>query len=292
LKQAGFKNNIWTGFLVILLCYVIASWIGTSVFLHIQGALWLRLLAADIAATLFVWGVSFAFHNASIYDPYWSVQPIVILALLLIQEGSFDMGSILFIAVILFWGIRLTANWAYTFKGLGQQDWRYDRIKDKTGEFYQVVNLVGIQLMPTFIVYLCILPAVYYIMGQSEFSLLSLFGLAISLSGAVLQMTADIQLHAFRESTEDKSKIIRTGVWKHSRHPNYFGEIMMWWGVYLAMLPSHTGLWYLLIGAFANTILFLFISIPLSEKHLAGYKEGYAAYQKVTRMLLPIARKI
>ena len=292
MTKTSLKNQIRAGFLIISLCYVIAAWIGAMVYLHMIGAVWTKLLAADTAATLFVWIVSFVFRNASVYDPYWSMQPVVILSLLLFQKGSVDLGSGLLFAVILFWGVRLTANWAYTFKGLGKQDWRYDRIKDKTGDFYQVVNLVGIQLMPTFIVYLCILPAVYYIMGQSEFSLLSLFGLAISLSGAVLQMTADIQLHAFRESTDDKSKIIRTGVWKHSRHPNYLGEILMWWGVYMAMLPSHTQLWYLLIGAFANTMLFLFISIPLSEKRLAGYKEGYQQYQKETRMLLPIARKI
>ena len=104
-------------------------------------------------------------------------------------------------------------------------------------------------------------------------------------------MTADIQMHKFQKSSGDRTKIIRTGVWKHARHPNYLGEIMMWWGVYLAMLPSHTELWYLLIGALANTLLFLFISIPLAEKHLAGYKEGYAKYKNETRMLLPIARR-
>jgi len=292
MDKGQIKDRIWTGFLIILLCYMLAAWLGVFVYLHIDSAVWLKLLAADAAATLFVWLVSFAFRNASVYDPYWSVQPIVILTLLLIQKGSIDLGSALLFAVILFWGIRLTANWAYTFKGLGHQDWRYDRIKEQTGKFYEVVNLVGIQLMPTFIVYLCILPAVYYIVQGSNFNLLSLFGLAISLSGAVLQMTADIQMHRFQKSTGDRTKIIRTGVWKHARHPNYLGEIMMWWGVYLAMLPSHTELWYLLIGALVNTLLFLFISIPLAEKHLAGYKEGYEQYQKETRMLLPIVKKI
>ena len=184
--KKSIKDQIWVGFLVILLCYILAAWIGAMVYLHMTGAVWLKLLVADIVATFFVWIVSYIFRNASVYDPYWSVQPILILTLLLIQKGSFDTGSVLLFAVILFWGVRLTANWAYTFKGLGHQDWRYDRIKEQTGKFYEVVNLVGIQLMPTFIVYLCVLPAVYYVVQESVFNLLSLFGLAISLSGAVL----------------------------------------------------------------------------------------------------------
>ncbi len=291
-ESVSLKDKIWAGFLILFLCYAAAAWIGAIVYLNLQigGEVWLKLLVADIAATLFVWAVSFVFRNASVYDPYWSVQPVVILTLLLIQKGSVDFGTGLLFAVILFWGVRLTVNWGYTFKGLDHQDWRYSQIKEQTGKFYQLVNLVGIQLMPTFIVFLCILPAVYYVVGQNNFKPLSLFGLAVSVSGASLQMIADKQMHRFRKNTADRSKIIRTGVWKHSRHPNYLGEIMMWWGVYFAMLPSRMELWYLLLGALANTMLFLFISIPLAEKHLAGYKEGYEQYQKETRMLLPIPK--
>ena len=290
MKRELFKEKTRAGFLIILLCYIAAAWIGAVVYVHMVGEVWLKLLTADAAATVFVWAMSLIFRNASVYDPYWSVQPVIILTLLLIQKSSLDTGTVLLYAIIVFWGVRLTANWAYTFKGLGCQDWRYDQIKEKTGPFFQIVNLAGIQLMPTFIVYLCVLPAVYYVVGKSVFSAISLIGLAVSLSGTVLQMTADAQLHAFQKNTADKRKIIRTGVWKFSRHPNYLGEIMMWWGVYLAMLPSYMELWYLLLGALANTLLFLFISIPLAEKHLAGYKEGYEEYRKQTRMLLPIPR--
>lgn len=291
MDKVYYKDKVWTGYCIILICYIIAAGIGTVLYLHIEGALWFRLLAADAAATLFIWIASYVFGNASIYDPYWSVQPIIILTLLMIQGGSYDIGTILICAVILFWGIRLTANWAYTFKGLRRQDWRYDLIKEKTGRFYQIVNLLGIQLMPTFIVYLCTLPAAYYIVHRSTFHAASIIGLLVSLAGAVLQMAADIQMHAFRKSRADRSRLIRTGLWKYSRHPNYLGELLMWWGVYLTMLPSHRELWYLILGAAMNTLLFLFISIPMAEKHLAGYKEGYEEYRSATRMLLPVPKK-
>ncbi len=289
--KGRFKDKLWIGYCIILIIYTIASWIGATLYVHIGGVLWLRLLVADAAATLIIWIASYIFQNASVYDPYWSVQPMIILTLLMVQRSRYDAGTILIYSIIMFWGIRLTANWAYTFQGLGRQDWRYDQIKDRTGWLYPIVNLLGIQLMPTFIVYLCILPMVYYMELQSTFHTASLTGLTVSATGAILQMIADIQLHAFRKRTADRSKIIRSGLWMHSRHPNYLGEILMWWGVFLTMFPVHSDLWFLSLGAILNTLLFLLISIPMAEKHLAGYKAGYIEYKKETRMLLPFPRK-
>jgi steroid 5-alpha reductase family enzyme len=290
MDQSRFRDNLWTGFGLIVVCYVLAAWIGTTVYNRLAGVLWVRLLVADALATLFVWMASCIFRNASIYDPYWSVQPMVILTLLLIQHSRYDAGTMILVAVILFWGFRLTLNWAFTFDGLGKQDWRYDLIKAQTGRLFPVANLLGIQLMPTLIVLLCILPAAYAIAQGGTFRYVSLVGVAVSASGAALQAVADRQLHAFRKQAADRSKIIRSGLWKHSRHPNYLGEILMWWGVCLAALPALPGRWHFIAGALLNTLLFLFISIPLAERHLAAYKEGYAEYRRSTRMLLPLPR--
>jgi steroid 5-alpha reductase family enzyme len=111
------------------------------------------------------------------------------------------------------------------------------------------------------------------------------------LGGALLELTADYQMQSFRKQTQDRTQLMRTGVWRHSRHPNYLGEIIVWWGVYLVLLSIHPEYWYLGLGALANTCLFLFISIPLAEKRLATYKTGYASYRRETRMLLPIPKK-
>lgn len=286
------KKRKGIDFVIILLCYIAASWIGVMVFHKFSGDLWYRILLGDFAATLFIWIFSLLMKNASLYDPYWSIQPIVILTLLMNQLGKYDLGSVLICGVILFWGIRLTANWAYTFEGLGYQDWRYDQLKSQTGRLFQIVNLTGIQLMPTIIVYLCILPAIYYMSLESNFTIFNLFGLMISLSGGTLQMIADVQMQKFRKSNTTKTKIIRSGLWKYSRHPNYFGEILMWWGIYLTFLPTHVDYWFLGLGAFINTMLFLFISIPMAEKHLSGYKLGYEEYCKETRKLLPLPKKL
>ena len=127
----------------------------------------------DVVATVFVFIFSLIFRNASVYDPYWSVQPIVFVTIAACHHGVNTLGVLVLIA-IWFWGLRLTANWAYTFHGLNHQDWRYTMLKEKTKWFYPVVNFCGIHMVPTLVVYFCMIPAVNLIHNQFEFKPLAL----------------------------------------------------------------------------------------------------------------------
>jgi len=122
-------------------------------------------------------------------------------------------------------------------------------------------------------------------------NLITLLGFALSFSAATLQLVADIQLHRFQERSANRGQIIRSGVWRHARHPNYLGEILMWWGVYVVLLSVRPDLWLLGLGALTNTLMFLFISIPIAETRMAAYKDGFDRYVKETNRLLPIALK-
>ena len=286
------KANRTIGFLLITLSYLTALVIGLIVYKNAGRTIWMNLFLADLAATFVIWVSSLLLNNASVYDPYWSIQPVVILPLLVLQVGKLNVSSLLLCAMVILWGVRLTLNWISTFKGLHEQDWRYDQIKHQTGQFYPLVNLLGIQLMPTLIVFACIAPIVFVILQTPKFSVLILPGLLISLLGVILETVADHQMHDFRRSNPEKSTIIRVGLWKYSRHPNYLGEILMWWGAYLVCLAVSPSAWMLGLGAFLNTMLFLFISIPMAEKRLAKYKEGFKEYKRQTRMLLPFPKKV
>ncbi len=285
------KSNRSIGFLLITLSYLTALVIGLIVYKNAGRSIWMNLFLADLAATFVIWVSSLLLNNASVYDPYWSVQPVVILPLLALQVGSLSATSLLLCAMVILWGVRLTLNWVKTFKGLHEQDWRYDQIKHQTGQFYPLVNLLGIQLMPTLIVFACIAPIVFVILQTPKFSLLILPGLLISLLGVMLETVADHQMHDFRRKNSDRSAIIRVGLWKYSRHPNYLGEILMWWGAFLVCLAADPSAWKLGLGALLNTALFLFISIPLAEKRMAKYKDGFTEYQHQTRMLLPLPKR-
>ena len=151
-------NSRFLSFLIIALVYVVASCVGITTFVFLQLDLWLKLLIADIVATTVVFAFSLIFKNASVYDPYWSVQPIVILVGIAIFS-QLDTLKIIVLCAVCLWGVRLTANWAYTFKNMQHQDWRYTMLKEKTKKFYPLINYLGIHLFPTIVVYLCTLPA-------------------------------------------------------------------------------------------------------------------------------------
>ena len=115
----------------------------------------------------------------------------------------------------------------------------------------------------------------------------SVLFLCLSVGAATMQGVADIQMHTFRK--RPRGPFIRRGLWKYSRHPNYLGEILMWWGVALAVICAAPEKWYLGAGALANTVMFLTISIPMADRRQSR-KPGFAAYKKQTRILLPIKK--
>ncbi len=285
------KENRAFAFAVVAIVYILATAVGAVVYYFLPFAFWLNLLLADIAATAFVFACSVVAKNASVYDPYWSVQPIVILFAFAGKYSLSGVRILPFVATMV-WGFRLTANWAYTFKNLSAQDWRYTMLHEKTGKFYPVINFVGIHLVPTLVVYGCILPAVFTFVYGGEWNVGCVLFFLLSIGATLLQGGADIQMHVFRKKKREgktQEKFIRDGLWKYSRHPNYLGEILMWWGIGLAAVCAMPSRWYLLFGALANTLLFLFVSLPLAEGKQSK-KEGYAQYKKETRALLPVKK--
>lgn len=279
------------GFAIIAVIYVLAIFLALFSFQILEKyfSLYLAIFLADVIATLFVYFAGVFVKNTSVYDPYWSVQPLIIVSFLLTRFQVWNLGILLMLIALFYWGIRLTANWAYTFDSLNSQDWRYDMLKEKSKKWYPVVSLLGINLFPTVIVFLAVLPAIVFF-EQGGVNIITIIGFVICLLAASLQLFADIQMQKYRNSPHDKSSIIRIGLWKYSRHPNYLGEILQWWGIYIMMVSIQPDKWYLAIGAILNTLMFFFISIPMAEKRLASYKLNFDIYKQETRMLLPFKK--
>ncbi|MBO7762721.1 MAG: DUF1295 domain-containing protein [Clostridia bacterium] len=272
---------------ILALTYVAAALFGVTVFFACgQMPLYSALLIADAAATVLVYLVGLLFGNASAYDPYWSVQPPVILTAFAVGLGRPSIWDVLLLLVIWLWGIRLTANWAYTFGGLTHEDWRYRMLRKRTGKAFWLVSLLGIHMFPTLVVYACILPVVYALFDGGAGNALTVLGVILSLFAITLQTVSDVQMQAFRKS--GRGGFIRVGLWRYARHPNYLGEILMWWGIALASLSLLPALmWPLCLGAAVNTAMFLFISIRMADRRQAE-KEGYALYFSETRNLIPL----
>ena len=287
----GIKDNKTTGLIIISIIYIFASIIGIYVYSKLINdyPFYINLLISDTISTFFVFIFSSILSNSSVYDAYWSVQPIVILYFYMLYYKNTNEIFLLFLST-LFWGIRLTLNWVYTFTNLTIQDWRYSKIKNKTGIFYPIVNFVGIHYFPTLIVYFCVLPSVYLVFYQNEnkLNLFSIIFLIGSFFSTILEAEADREMHVFKKK-KDNNNFIRIGLWKYSRHPNYLGEILFWWFIGLYCISIIKDYYFILIGAFLNTMLFIFISIPLADNHQRR-KNGFEQYYKETRMLLPLKK--
>ena len=280
------KENRVFSYIIITIIYILATFAAIFTYNALNFEWWIRLLIADVVATALTFVFSVIFSNASVYDPYWSVQPIVILAALAVGRALTPIRVMLLFAVCL-WGVRLTVNWAYTFTSLSHQDWRYTMLKEKTGVFYPIINFIGIHMVPTLVVWGCVLPAAYAFLFDVVPTRASIFCILLSISATLMQGVADVQMHKFRKHRS--GTFIRNGLWKHSRHPNYLGEILMWWGIALSVLCADSSAAVLCLGAIANTMLFLFVSIPLADGRQSS-KPGFDEYRSETRMLLPIRR--
>ena len=271
---------------IISLIYIIAAFVGWGAFQGLSNHMseLLALLVADVVATIAVWLFGLLFRNVSVYDPYWSVFPPVVFTAWAIYKGTFTLPVILLLIAIWYWAIRLTGNWVITFKGLAHEDWRYTRYREMQSPWlFQLTNLFGLNMVPTLVVFGAMLPGFGLFEGGLPANLLTWLGFAMCLSSATIQLVADTQIHRFRD--EHPGQFCTVGLWKHGRHPNYFGEIQIWWSVWV-MYASLKGFDWLILGPVAMTALFMFISIPMMERRQLENKPGYDEYRKKTRMLI------
>lgn len=281
-----------TSFLVIALHYVISMVVGWLAYKAVPETIlpYWAVFAADAAATVYIWALGLVYKNVSSYDPYWSVAPPVILTWWLMAKGFVTAPSLLLMVAVWFWAIRLTWNWAITFHGMAHEDWRYTKFRTECHPIiFHLINFFGLNMVPTIVVFLGMIPALALTEIAPESAgtnVLTVAGCLVSIAAAVLQLVADTQSHRFRAA--HPGEVCNVGVWKHGRHPNYFGEIMMWWGiwlVYVSIVGLSVNTWYI-AGPLSVTVLFCVVSIPLMEARQLANKPQYAEYKKQTRWFI------
>jgi steroid 5-alpha reductase family enzyme len=251
----------------------------------------IKLLIADVAMTLIVFLFSFIFKNSSVYDPYWSViPPFIVTWLIFINPEGNTYRQFLIFGLVLFWAIRLTVNWARGWNGLSHEDWRYQKIAADTGKMYWPVSFVGIHLMPTIFVFTGCLPLWYVTNNSEQINFIDLVASVITLGAILIEWISDEQLRNFNIKSQN-SAYMNKGLWSLMRHPNYFGEILFWTGLFLFIpaTKSTEGIWTA-IGFISMILLFNFISIPLMDKRNLAKRSGYKKYINEVYALLPIKK--
>jgi len=282
------------GLLRIGAAYVIALFTGgASLYLLDHGPL-LDALIADVLATMVIFLFSRAYGNSSFYDAYWSVLP-PFLALYWLAVGDAaapPLRELLVLGLILYWATRLTLNWAYFWEGMHHEDWRYVLLRNKAPRWALLTDFFGIHLFPTFQVFAGLLPVyAVYCLGERPFGWLDIVAGLVTAGAITLQMLADFQLHGFIR-TRREGEQLENGLWSWSRHPNYFGELGFWFGLFLFGLAAYPQGWYWLwLGVGLMVLMFMFASIPLMEQRSLERRPEYARVIESVSMLVPRPRK-
>jgi steroid 5-alpha reductase family enzyme len=192
------------------------------------------------------------------------------------------------IALVAAWGARLTFNWARGWHGLDHEDWRYLDLQAKTGRLYWLVSFAGIHMMPTVWVFLgCLSAYAAVAAGDRPIGPLDAVAACVTAGAIWLEARADRELRAFRMARREAGELLSTGVWAWSRHPNYFGEMSFWWGIYLFGLSAAPTWWWTLVGPLSITLMFRFISLPMMETRMLERRPSFARYRATTPLVVP-----
>jgi steroid 5-alpha reductase family enzyme len=249
--------------------------------------------AADLAATLTVFAFSVRLDNSSLYDPYWSVAPVPIAVFWAAgAEGGSALRRGWALAVVCVWAARLTANQLARWRGLDDEDFRYRELRARSGRWYWPLSLVGVHVLPTVWVFLGLVAAFPALAGRGGgLRALDAVAVVVAGGGVLLEAVADGQLRRFRRVTRDPAAVLASGLWAVSRHPNYLGEILFWWGLFLSGVAADPRWAWAVVGPLAITLLFLTVSVPWMDRHLAARHPAWAERVRGVPALLPWRRR-
>lgn len=286
--------NKTTGTLIVTVLYGIATYVGYYVLQNYDtGNALINLLQADIAATVVIFVGSIVVRNASMYDAYWSVAPILFLVYWLELADEVSVRAMIVSGLVFIWGARLTYNWYRGWTDMKHEDWRYVDLKKKTKFFYPFVNLMGIHIFPTILVFLGALPLEYALLSDAPLNVMDFLAILITVIAIYFEARADNELFKFRnDPNREQGAILSTGIWSVSRHPNYFGEAFFWVGLFVFGLAADGPIWPLVLGPIVMLGLFLGISIPMIDKRMKASKPGYEERMKTVPSFFPWYKKV
>ncbi|MCX6170225.1 MAG: DUF1295 domain-containing protein [Ignavibacteriales bacterium] len=228
--------------------------------------------------------------NNSIVDIGWGIGFILITSVLLFTKDSADLKEIVLTAMILVWGVRLSLHIFIRARGKGE-DFRYAQWRKDWGKNAVLYAFVKVFLLQGLIMIFIALPImVEFSSNNDELNLFSFIGVLIYLFGLLFESIGDFQMYCFKRNPKNKGRIIKSGLWKFTRHPNYFGEAVLWWGISIFTIGSD--LWIIsFVGTLILNLLLVFVSgVPLLEKKYEGNKE-WEDYKKITPMFVPLVGK-
>lgn len=260
--------------------------IGLSIFLLFQPNSFAEGFLVLISCLSILWIVSLIVKDASIIDIFWGTGFVIVAWFYRAKLNLTDTRSLIYCILISIWGLRLSIHLAFRNIGKGE-DYRYQEWRNQYKQnwwwvsFFRVFLLQGVLLWIVSSVYV---PAISK--AESTLSMLDYFGILLWTIGFIFETLGDWQLTKFKKNPANKGQVLQTGFWALTRHPNYFGDALLWWGFYLFACTSG-GYLYIFSPILMTFLLMKVSGVVLLEKKLQETKPQYADYIKMVPAFFP-----
>lgn len=251
------------------------------------GAVLLASAGAITAVMVVTWVVSLVLRDASIVDPVWPFGFVVVAWVTLAIADGLPARQWLLVGMVTIWGLRLSIYLAWRKHG-EPEDYRYQAMRRHWGDRFAIVSLLTVFGLQGILMWIVSLPAqLGQVRDSPDLGVLAYVGVAVWLLGFAFETIGDAQLARFKADPASKGQVMDRGLWRYTRHPNYFGDACVWWGI--ALVAAETGLGAIgIVGAVVMTVLLVRVSgVPLLEKSMAKRRPGYADYVARTSSFIP-----
>ncbi len=244
-------------------------------------------LVVALAAFTALWLASLALRDASIADIFWGPGSVLLGWLYHLMSSPRTGAGLLVCVLATVWGLRLAGHIAVRNAGTGE-DYRYRQWRERSGRAFWLVSLFKVFLLQAVVLWVVSSPLLLAQGPGAGFAgrRLAAVGIGLWLIGFAFETAADWQLLAFRRDGANRGRVLSTGLWRLSRHPNYFGEALLWWGI--GLIAASAGGPLALIGPAVLTWTLVKVSgVAMLDRELVGRRPGYAEYIATTPAFLP-----
>ena len=246
---------------------------------------WLLSLAAIGVFATVGWLVSVLRRTVSLVDGMWSLMFLLALAVYLSTAETVGWRAWLMGAMVTAWALRLSAY--ITWRNHGQpEDHRYQAIRRNNEPHFELKSLYLVFGLQGALAWVICLPLLAAASGQNPPGLLDFAGVALWIVGMFFETVGDAQLARFRAQPGTRGEVLNTGLWRYTRHPNYFGEFTLWWGYYLLAFSAGAG-WTVVSPLLMSFLLLRVSGVTLLEKDIADRRPRYRHYVRQTNAFFP-----
>lgn len=237
------------------------------------------------ALTFGLWLVSLWMRDASIVDIFWGFGFVVIAWASYLAAGSGNPRSLLITVLTTVWGLRLTGYLAWRNLGHGE-DHRYRAMRERFGSRFPVLSLFIVFWFQALIMWIVAFPIQATALGSAQLGFVDAIGVGVWTIGLLFESIGDWQLAKFKSDPSNQGQVMDRGLWRYTRHPNYFGDFMVWWGIFL--IAAAAGAWWTVFSPIAMSSLLMRVSgVTLLERSLKKNRPGYEAYIARTSAFFP-----